>query len=67
MSSRLQVTQNEGGYVLRYGGIVAGGDTFIAALRDLYRRVDDRFKPMLEEIGIDAKLESFIDGFKVER
>jgi hypothetical protein len=60
--NRLQVAQHRGGYVLEYAGIVAGGKSFLLALRDLYKRVPAKHKPIVEKIGKDGKAKGFIDG-----
>jgi len=63
--NRLRVTQHKKGYVLRFGDIVAGGDSFLAALRDLYRRVPAKHKKLIEKIGKDGKVKGFVDGLQV--
>ena len=62
---RLQVTQQRDGYVLQFGKTIAGGESFIEALRDLYRRVPQTQKEFIEKIGRDGKVRGFVDGFRV--
>jgi len=41
---------------------VAGGRSFLSALRDLYKRVPAKHKPIIEKIGKDGKVKGFVDG-----